>query len=813
MNKILTILFFFTTAIGYAQRTQIVQGAASASATALKATTTTALQSATRAGKTTAIVTDAAAGGTFNYSSASLTNDNGITFAASGGGHWVRDISNASGVHVSWFGTDSTAIAQALAATTDNGTLYFQEGVTYSIPNKINFIHPVNVQGHNAILSVTTANKTAISIQSSNVTIDGLEVKGAGNASYNSAGQLIKTEGSSESTFYSNITIQNCKIHSNTYGALYLWFVINVKIDHNEIYDFPYEGVFLFSCRDGKITNNIITNIHGTGTPGLNAYGISATANLITDTAYVSKNIEISGNHIKDVPTWEGIDTHGGQNLTIRNNHVENCKYAILVGNYNLSGVLSTPRNIIIDNNTINQEPFVAGRYAITFASADSSLAVSSGSITNNKMYGAGIEIVRAQNVNIDNNKIIRGGNAAGLYVVSTNTGITITNNYFEDIYSDISGNSAAILVANTDTLVGFIGANTLKRSSFTNPYGYAVNQFGIYLFSAGSTINFAENDFSGASTQANRYAGSIEQPFRLWGTGSPQSVIQAPIGSQWTRSDGTSVSTLYLKEGPLISDWAALSTPSNFLVGSSLSVSRVPYYSASNTFSNSDIERQSAGNGINVNFASIGRSGTGYAWMGNNVSYTGTNFTYNYRFTDYASGWDFSSGNIYANTAGSGTQGNPITFSIPLSIIQANGRIGIGTIIPTQKLHVVGQVRIDSLNTGTTSDSLVVDNNGTLKRIINPSIDGLSFTTVGKGLTIKSGTGQRAGNATLVGGTITVANTTVTANTLVNLTRKTAGGTVGNITYTLSAGVSFTITSDSGTDTSTYTYLLTELN
>lgn len=96
-----------------------------------------------------------------------------------------------------------------------------------------------------------------------------------------------------------------------------------------------------------------------------------------------------------------------------------------------------------------------------------------------------------------------------------------------------------------------------------------------------------------------------------------------------------------------------------------------------------------------------------------------------------------------------------------------------------------------------------------------NSDIQASNFTSTvaGKGLQLKSGTGQRAGNATLAAGTVTVANTTVTANTLVFLTRKTAGGTPGNLTYTLSAGASFAINSDSASDTSVVTYQLIELN
>lgn len=70
-----------------------------------------------------------------------------------------------------------------------------------------------------------------------------------------------------------------------------------------------------------------------------------------------------------------------------------------------------------------------------------------------------------------------------------------------------------------------------------------------------------------------------------------------------------------------------------------------------------------------------------------------------------------------------------------------------------------------------------------------------------------------RIGNIALVSGTITVTNSTVTANSAVLLTRKTAGGTIGmSVTYTLNAGVGFTMTSDNVLDTSTYTWKLEEV-
>jgi hypothetical protein len=88
-----------------------------------------------------------------------------------------------------------------------------------------------------------------------------------------------------------------------------------------------------------------------------------------------------------------------------------------------------------------------------------------------------------------------------------------------------------------------------------------------------------------------------------------------------------------------------------------------------------------------------------------------------------------------------------------------------------------------------------------------------LIVASAGKGLQLKSGANARAGNATLVGGAVTVPNTSVSANTLVMLTRKSAGGTMGFLTYSVAAGTGFTITSESSADTSVVSYQLIELN
>lgn len=82
---------------------------------------------------------------------------------------------------------------------------------------------------------------------------------------------------------------------------------------------------------------------------------------------------------------------------------------------------------------------------------------------------------------------------------------------------------------------------------------------------------------------------------------------------------------------------------------------------------------------------------------------------------------------------------------------------------------------------------------------------------TAGKGLQVKEGGNARLGQAVLVAGAKVVGNTSVTASTRILLTVATPGGTQGHLSYSLNAGVGFTITSTDATETSTVTWLLVE--
>lgn len=111
--------------------------------------------------------------------------------------------------------------------------------------------------------------------------------------------------------------------------------------------------------------------------------------------------------------------------------------------------------------------------------------------------------------------------------------------------------------------------------------------------------------------------------------------------------------------------------------------------------------------------------------------------------------------------------------------------------------------VNIGSTNT-TSSTNLTAGSGG-----VNCATD-FALTSVATKISMNGGAATDfIGSATLVGGTVTVNNTNIAANDRILVVRSTTGGTEGHLSYTISAGASFTVNSSSGTDTSTVVYVI----
>lgn len=128
-----------------------------------------------------------------------------------------------------------------------------------------------------------------------------------------------------------------------------------------------------------------------------------------------------------------------------------------------------------------------------------------------------------------------------------------------------------------------------------------------------------------------------------------------------------------------------------------------------------------------------------------------------------------------------------------------------------TGPITSVGLATAIAAQTGTGS-TFVVQNTPTLTTPVIGAATGISLSLSGTVSHANTGAAATAGQITLVAGTKTVNTTAATATALLFFQRVTSGGTIGfATTYTVNAGTSFTINSDSALDTSVYNWLIVE--
>jgi hypothetical protein len=132
--------------------------------------------------------------------------------------------------------------------------------------------------------------------------------------------------------------------------------------------------------------------------------------------------------------------------------------------------------------------------------------------------------------------------------------------------------------------------------------------------------------------------------------------------------------------------------------------------------------------------------------------------------------------------------------------------------------LTVTGPVALNdtgaaTTNIGTGGTGAVAIGNTTGNTVVtgNETITGnLSLTGVGSKISINASAPATASVGTTVAmtaGAVTTASTAVTTASLIQYSRRVLGGTAGNVSITAQSAGSFTLTSSSGTDTSTYNY------
>jgi hypothetical protein len=383
-------------------------------------------------------------------------------------------------------GSNQGAKINALITSLPAGsTIRLERGKVYTSSTTLAINKSITIDGNGASINYT-GSTNAILISASNVWIDGLEIYNTYGTHVTSNG-LIQTSGTSNTSFIQNVRITNCTIHDGIDVAIRLEYVRNFKLNNNTIFNFPYGGIIVFSGVSGEIKTNEISDITSLGTTGSNAYGIAVSRKNSGTTDTLPRDVTIENNVIKRVLLWEGIDTHGGQKLSVKNNKIYNCSKSIAM--VAVAGMTQKDINIT-DNFCDNDSLGLASEAAIAVEGLSGPSYASGINILGNTCIGGsgGIKLQYTKGVNVIGNTIKKTVGGFGVLLDAQNLQVKVSTNTFIDIMG--TGNTAAIKTAGTTVNEVLIESNSLSDEGATVPAGGNKNRYG---FRANTTTQTAD--------------------------------------------------------------------------------------------------------------------------------------------------------------------------------------------------------------------------------------------------------------------------------------------------------------------------------
>ncbi len=250
--------------------------------------------------------------------------------------------------------TDDTAAIQAASdAAGANSIVYFPTpAIRYRLTGLVTVTHNnqtwrgANSQLYWSTLGATTlgsagAGTAGVRADANYFWLDHLSLEGPSSGVYVSNEALVVMCGvdNSPSGRRYGLKITDCEItESGSYG-IFTEFVDDIWEERNYAHDIGYAGFLHASSNHGRFVRNRVKTI----TPGtsFNAYGITLTHrstdyNILPGAGTKAATYPfcwdwvIGDNYVEDV-LWQGIDTHGGYEIVVRDNRVYNCTLGIAV--------------------------------------------------------------------------------------------------------------------------------------------------------------------------------------------------------------------------------------------------------------------------------------------------------------------------------------------------------------------------------------------------------------------------------------------------------------------------------------------------
>lgn len=423
-----------------------------------------------------------------------------------------RDFVTADDFGVPTNGTsDSSVAVQAMLDAHPGKTLVLLPRV-YKFLTGLTVGAGTEIHAWGATLDFSASHMTGLTLGDGCAIIGAKKILGAGNSSYNAAGQAVVCSGTSNSpaapTYVNGPKILYCNFEGWGSRGVLMQYCLNPMVEFNTFSHIGYAAVHGLSCTGGRSDNNSISDV-SPGTSG-NAYGISWTrgpGTLVADP--VSLSCRANNNVIDGIPVWEGLDAHGGDDITFRGNTISNCKTAISCTFAPVSGSVGRAnKRCTIEGNTIDAGSTgsairVIG--AMTGAVVDdyaeqcvvSGNRILNGGIANTNL---GALVIQATKDVVITSNSLAAPLLAGINILSDNLGFNIAGNTITDPWDNTSSAVACILQLSNNN-VGYIGGNTFAFRNAALGTNVANSSIRFTAAMTGNDINVGRNSYAGITT------------------------------------------------------------------------------------------------------------------------------------------------------------------------------------------------------------------------------------------------------------------------------------------------------------------------
>ena len=398
---------------------------------------------------------------------------------------------------------DTTAIQNTLSAGAGK-TVYLPDG-TYKITSALTIPANTRLVGSGTIHQTTTGAKGLV-IGGSNVTIEGLTLKGRlSAAAYASGEYAIDLVAPNLAGSYTGIVIRGVTITMWGYAGISLRFADGFRIVDCDVSTVGYTGIQVLSGANGLIRGNRVQNI-GPGSSG-NMYGIALSYSGTESASDPStRDTVVDGNLISGV-AWEGLETHGGLRITFSNNTILGCKTGIAFAQASvtaITGGVVTGNVVDTLNDTGDGSAYALQVYGRV--SGSTITAAATVTISNNVFRRCGpAQVVGTRGLILTDN-VFQESYGFAVFVGVANEKMTIAGNSFIDVWSDTESGYGIIVASTAHNSGGIVVNNQLVRGAKSATW---VNYCGIYVHESATSTSWKVgwNGFAGAS--CNQYAGT----------------------------------------------------------------------------------------------------------------------------------------------------------------------------------------------------------------------------------------------------------------------------------------------------------------